>query len=79
MTTKITVSVNGNYKIPVKQGDTVTWVSGRPADGVYVGPVTQDFHPHGHGDGTVFVIGPEEPDVAPVEETEPGQPDDEGE
>lgn len=59
MTTKITVSVNGNYKIPVAQGgvDTV-WVSGRDLPG----PGTKDFFPRDHGDGTVFVIGPEEPD-----------------
>lgn len=58
MTTKITVSVNGNYKMPVKQGESVTWVSGRGADQA----VSLAFWPHSHGDGTVFVIGPEEPD-----------------
>jgi hypothetical protein len=58
MTTNITVSVNGNYKIPVKQGETVTWVSGRDSDG----PNAVNFSPHDHGDGTVFVIGPEEQD-----------------
>lgn len=67
MTTKVSVSVNGNYKIPVKQGDTVTWVSGRGSEG----PKIVDFYPysHGdgtypysHGDGTTFLIGPEEPD-----------------
>jgi hypothetical protein len=57
MTTKITVSVNGNYKIPVKQGETVTWVSGRGSEG----PKVADYWP-GHGDGAVFLIGPEEPD-----------------
>jgi hypothetical protein len=58
MTTKISVSVCGNYKIPVKRGDEVTWVSGRDNPG----PKAVDFHPTAHGDGTVFVIGPEEPD-----------------
>lgn len=58
MTTKVTVSVNGNYKIPVKQGDITTIVSGRD----HQGPKSVDFWPHSHGDGTVFVIGPEEPD-----------------
>lgn len=58
MTTKISVSVNGNYKIPVKQGDAVTWVSGRGSDG----PNVVDFRPSSHGDGMVFTIGPEEPD-----------------
>lgn len=58
MTTKVTVSVNGNYKIPVKQGETTTVVSGRGHDG----PKSMDFWPHSHGDGTVFIIGPEEPD-----------------
>jgi hypothetical protein len=58
MTTKISVSVNGNYKIPVKKGDTTTWVSGRGNEG----PKNMDFYPDGHGDGTVFVIGPEEQD-----------------
>lgn len=58
MTTKISVSVNGNYKIPVKQGEAVTWVSGRGN----AGPKVVDFNPHSHGDGSVFVIGPEEPD-----------------
>lgn len=59
MTTKITVSVNGNYKIPVKQpGMPDVWVSGRGHEG----PATQNFTPHDHGDGTTFIIGPEEPD-----------------
>ena len=59
MTTRITVSVNGNYKIPVKQGASdPVWVSGRG----HAGPNAVDFFPHDHGDGTVFVIGPEEPD-----------------
>ena len=58
MTTKVSVSVNGNYKIPVKQGEVVTWVSGRG----HAGPKEVDFWPSNHGDGTVFVIGPEEPD-----------------
>lgn len=58
MTTKVSVSVNGNYKIPVKQGEVVTWVSGRGHEG----PKEVDFWPHDHGDGTVFIIGPEEPD-----------------
>lgn len=58
MTTTIAVSVNGNYKIPVKQGEIVTWVSGRGA----IGPKVMNFHPHSHGDGTTFLIGPEEPD-----------------
>ena len=58
MTTRITVSVNGNYKIPVKQDETTTWVSGRGNEG----PKGVDFYPHSHGDGTVFTIGPEEPD-----------------
>lgn len=57
MTTNVTVSVNGNYKIPVKQGNDVTWVSGRGSDG----PRAQTFSPR-HGEGEVFVIGPEEPD-----------------
>ncbi len=57
MTTKITVSVNGDYKIPVKQGETVTWVSGRGNEG----PKVVDYWP-AHGDAAVFVIGPEEPD-----------------
>ena len=34
------------------------WVSGRG----HAGPNAVDFFPHYHGDGTVFVIGPEEPD-----------------
>lgn len=60
MTTKITVSVNGNYKIPVKQGgvEAVAWVSGRGHEG----PVVKDFTPHDHGDGAIFIIGPEELD-----------------
>lgn len=58
MTTKISVSVNGNYKIPVKQGEAVTWVSGRGSEG----PKIVDYFPHSHGDGTTFTIGPEEPD-----------------
>jgi len=58
MTTKITVSVNGNYKIPVKVGETVTWVSGKGHEG----PKIVDFFPHNHGDGTVVTIGPEEQD-----------------
>jgi hypothetical protein len=58
MTTKVTVSVNGNFKIPVKKGEEVTWVSGRGNEG----PKVVDFFPNSHGDGTVFVIGPEEPD-----------------
>lgn len=58
MTTQVTVSVNGNYKIPVKQGDEVTWVSGRDHDG----PNEVRFSPR-HGGGEVFVIGPEEPDT----------------
>ncbi len=62
MTTKITVSVNGNYRIPVKQGDAVTWVSGRDHDG----PRLQDFTPT-HGDGATFIIGPEEPDNGDAE------------
>lgn len=57
MTTKVTVSVNGNYKMPVKQGETVTWVSGRNSEG----PKVQEFWPM-HGGGETFVIGPEEPD-----------------
>lgn len=57
MTTKVSVSVNGNYKIPVKQGDNVTWVSGRGNDG----PKVVDFYPQ-HGGGETFLIGPEEPD-----------------
>lgn len=58
MTTTITVKVNGNYKIPVKRGnDDAIFVSGRGGDG----PVSQDFYPT-HGDGSTFVIGPEEPD-----------------
>jgi hypothetical protein len=61
MTTQIKVSVNGNYKIPVKQGETVTWVSGRG----YAGPNEITFNPYSHGDGSVFVIGPEEPDPEP--------------
>lgn len=63
MTTKITVSVNGNYKIPVKRGsEEPVWVSGRYAEGeAPAGPRSQDFHPT-HGDGSTFVIGPEEPD-----------------
>lgn len=62
MTTKVTVSVNGNYKIPVKQGDVVTVVSGRDNDG----PKVVDFWPT-HGDGAVFVIGPEEQDNGETE------------
>lgn len=58
MTTNVTVSVNGNYKIPVKIGEEVTWVSGRDSDG----PRAQTFHPV-HGGGEVIVIGPEEPDT----------------
>ena len=58
MTTKVTVSVNGNYKMPVKQADKVTWVSGRDNPG----PKVVDFWPNDHGDGSVFIIGPEEPD-----------------
>lgn len=62
MTTTIKVTVNGNYKIPVKRGsEEPVWVSGRHPDGEYHGPQSQDFHPT-HGDGAVFVIGPEEPD-----------------
>ncbi|WP_332772941.1 hypothetical protein [Phenylobacterium sp.] len=57
MTTTIKVAVNGNYKIPVKQGPNVTWVSGRGNDG----PREHVFNPT-HGDGATFVIGPEEPD-----------------
>jgi len=58
MTTKVTVSVNGNYKIPVKRGnEQPVIVSGRDHDG----PKVVDFWPT-HGDGAVFVIGPEEPD-----------------
>lgn len=62
MTTKVTVSVNGNYKIPVKQGEVTTIVSGRGHEG----PKSVDFWPHSHGDGTVFVIGPEKPDNGDV-------------
>lgn len=58
MTTNITVSVNGNYKIPVKQGKVTTWVSGFGSDG----PGIKIFSPHDHGDGTMFVIGPEKAD-----------------
>lgn len=63
MTTKITVSVNGNYKIPVKRGSgEPVIVSGRYAEGeTNTGPRSQDFYPT-HGDGSTFVIGPEEPD-----------------
>lgn len=57
MTTKVTVSVNGNFKIPVKQGEKTTVVSGRD----HAGPKVVDFYPT-HGDGAVFVIGPEVPD-----------------
>jgi hypothetical protein len=58
MTTKISVSVNGNYRIPVTQGKDTIWVSGRDNEG----PKVMDFYSHSHGDGTVFRIGPEEPD-----------------
>ncbi|HUO22331.1 MAG TPA: hypothetical protein VMU59_07430 [Caulobacteraceae bacterium] len=58
MTIKVTVSVNGNYKIPIKKGEEVTWLSGKGHEG----PNVQDFWPNDHGDGTVLVIGPEEPD-----------------
>jgi hypothetical protein len=58
MTTTVTVSVNGNYKMPVKQGETIVYVSGRG----HPGPKAETFYPHSHGDGTVFVVGPEEPD-----------------
>jgi len=58
MTVKITVSVNGNYKIPVKQGEKVTWVSGKN----HPGPRLVDFYPS-HGDEAVLVIGPEENDT----------------
>lgn len=58
MTTKVSVSVNGNYKIPVKKGDIITWVSGRGSEG----PKVVDFYPDHHGDGSTFLIGPEEPD-----------------
>jgi hypothetical protein len=71
VTTTIRVTVNGNYKTPVKRGvagadaaEEVTWVSGWSMRA----PLSMDFHPHDHGDGTVFVIGPEEPDNGdPVE------------
>lgn len=60
MTTKISVSVNGNYKIPVKQSKITTWVSGRGNEG----PKIVDFYPHSQGDGTMFIIGPEESDIS---------------
>jgi hypothetical protein len=69
MTTKITVSVNGNYKIPViQQGQEAVWVSGRGHEG----PNVVEFSPNDHGDGTTFLIGPEEPDEGEpeVESTE---------
>jgi hypothetical protein len=57
MTTTIRVIVNGDFKIPVKQGSEVTWVSGRGRDG----PAVFEFHP-APGEGAVFLIGPEEID-----------------
>jgi hypothetical protein len=57
MTTTVKVAVSGNYKIPVKQGESVTWVSGRG----HPGPNEVAFYPT-HGDGSTFLIGPEEPD-----------------
>lgn len=65
MTTTVTVRVNGNYKIPVKQGDETTWVSGRGHDG----PNEVAFHPT-HGAGETFLIGPEEPDTGEITEAE---------
>ena len=62
MTTTVTVSVNGNYKMPVKQGETTTWVSGRGNPG----PKSQTFYPT-HGGGETFEIGPEEPDNGDAE------------
>lgn len=63
MTTTIKVSVNGNYKIPVKRGnDDAVFVSGRGHDG----PNEQTFYPT-HGDGATFVIGPETPDNGEAE------------
>ncbi len=62
MTTKVTVSVNGNYKVQVIQGAVITWVSGRSPDGEYKGPVTKDFFPWDHGVETQIIIGPEKPD-----------------
>lgn len=69
MTIKITVSVSGNYKIPViQQGREAVWVSGRDHEG----PNIVEFWPNDHGDGTTFLIGPEEPDEGEpeVESTE---------
>lgn len=61
MTVLIKVSVNGNYKIPVKQGEKETIVSGRQNCLEGKGPNVVDFYPT-HGDGSVFIIGPEIPD-----------------
>ncbi len=61
MTTKITVSVNGNYKIPVREEfgetDRTTVVSGRGHDGPHV----VEFYAT-HGGDNVLTIGPEESD-----------------
>lgn len=62
MTTKVIVSVNGNYKIAVREefGDTdhTTVVSGRG----HKGPKVVDFSV-AHGSDNVLTIGPEEPDT----------------
>lgn len=62
MTTKISVSVNGNYKVPVRvdyedRESVVTVVSGRDSDG----PRSEDFHMP-HGTGAKITVGPESQD-----------------
>ena len=69
MTISISVSVNGNYKVPVKvqhgeETPEIKTISGRGADG----PVTM-FIPHYHGETSVtkIEVGPEVEDHGEAE------------
>jgi hypothetical protein len=65
MTISITVSVNGNYKVPVKVQyedgrESVEVISGRGHDGPFVKHVS---HYHGPSKVTTVIVGPEEQDL----------------
>lgn len=64
MTISITVSVNGNYKVPVKVSyddgqESTEVISGRGHEGPFVKHVP---HYHGPSKVTTVVVGPEEED-----------------
>lgn len=66
MTTTVTVSVNGNYKVPIhcrgENGESTVILSGRGQPG----PNIQVFNMP-HGSNAVISVGPEEPDNTPAE------------